>query len=42
MTGEGRLVYAKAKDKVEAMKEFEAAVDGGDAAALQEQVLDDS
>lgn len=42
MTGDNHLVYAKAKDKVEATKEFEAAVDAKKAAALQEQVTGDS
>jgi len=42
MTGDNRLIYAQAKDKIEAMKEFEAAVDEGKAAALQEQVSGDS
>ena len=42
MTGDNRLIYAKAKDKIEATKEFEAAVDEKRAAALQEQVSGDS
>jgi hypothetical protein len=42
MTGDNRLVYAKAKDKIEATKEFEAAVGENKAAALQEQVTGDS
>jgi hypothetical protein len=42
MTAENHLIYARAKDKIEAMKEFEAAVDEGKAAALQEKVSGDS
>ena len=42
MTGDNRLIYARAKDKVEATQEFEAAVGEGKAAALQEQVSGDS
>jgi len=42
MTGDNRLIYAQAKDKIEATKEFEAAVGEGKAAALQEQVSGDS
>ena len=42
MTGDNRLIYAQAKDKDEAMKEFEAAVREEKAAALQEQVSGDS
>lgn len=42
MTGDGRLVYAEAKDKVKATEEFEAAVGERKAAALQEQVSGDS
>ena len=42
MTGDNRLIYAKAKDKIEATKEFEVAVGEEKAAALQEQVSGDS
>ena len=42
MTGDNRLIYAKAKDKTQATQEFEAAVAEGKAAALQEQVSGDS
>lgn len=42
MTGDRRLIYAKAKDRIEATKEFEAAVGEEKAAALQEQVSGDS
>jgi len=42
MTGDKRLIYARAKDKIEATKEFEAAVGEEKAAALQEQVSGDS
>jgi hypothetical protein len=42
MTADDHLVYAQAKDTIEAMKEFEAAVAEGTAAALQEQVSGDS
>ena len=42
MTEDDHLVYAKAKDKAEAMKDFEEAVGEGKAAALQEQVSGDS
>jgi len=42
MTGDKRLIYAKAKDRIEATKEFEAAVGEEKAAALQEQVSGDS
>lgn len=42
MTGDNHLIYAQAKDKVEAMREFEAAVDEGKVAALQEQISGDS
>lgn len=42
VTADGHLVYAQAKDTIEAMKEFEAAVAEGGAAALQEQVSGDS
>ena len=42
MTGDGRLIYAEAKDKVKATEEFEAAVGEGKAAVLQEQVSGDS
>ena len=42
MTGDDHLIYARAKDTIEAMKEFEAAVAEGRAAALQEQVSGDS
>lgn len=42
MTGDNHLVYAKAKDKIEATREFEAAVGAEKAAALQEQVTGDS
>lgn len=41
MTGDNRLMYAKAKDKIEATKEFEDAVGEEKAAALQEQVSGD-
>jgi len=42
MTGDNRLIYARAKDKAQATQEFEAAVGEGKAAALQEQVSGDS
>ena len=42
MTGDNRLIYAKAKDKIKAMEEFEAAVAEEKVAALQEQVSGDS
>jgi len=42
MTAEDHLIYAQAKDTIEAMKEFEAAVAEGKAVALQEQVSGDS
>jgi hypothetical protein len=42
MTEDNRLIYAKAKDRIEATREFDAAVDEGKAAALQEQVSGDS
>ena len=42
MTEDNRLIYARAKDKLEATKEFEAAVSEGRAAALQEKVSGDS
>jgi hypothetical protein len=42
MTAENHLIYAQAKDKLEATKEFEAAVSEGKAAALQEKVSGDS
>lgn len=41
MTAENRLICAQAKDRIEAMKEFEAAVDEGKAAALQEKISGD-
>ena len=41
-TEDNRLIYAQAKDKIEAAREFEAAVDEERAAALQEQVSSDS
>jgi len=42
MTADDKLIYAQAKDTIEATKEFEAAVAEGKAAALQEQVSGDS
>ncbi|KAF9654277.1 hypothetical protein BDM02DRAFT_77575 [Thelephora ganbajun] len=42
MTADNHLIYARAKDRVEAVKEFEAAVGQEKAAALQEQVSGDS
>jgi len=42
MTRDNRLIYAKAMDKTEATREFEAAVGEERAAALQEQVTGDS
>ena len=42
MTADNHLIYARAKDKIEATKEFEAAVGEGKAAALQEKVSGDS
>jgi hypothetical protein len=42
MTGDNHLVYAQAKERLEATQEFEAAVDEEKAAALQEQVSSDS
>ena len=42
MTGDNRLIYARAKDKVQATQEFEAAVGEGKATALQEKVSGDS
>jgi hypothetical protein len=42
MTADDNLIYAQAKDTIEATKEFEAAVAEGKAAALQEQVSGDS
>jgi hypothetical protein len=42
MTADDHLIYAQAKDTIEAMKEFEAAVAEGTATALQEQVSGDS
>jgi hypothetical protein len=42
MTADDHLIYAQAKDKLEATKEFEAAVGEGKAAALQEKVSGDS
>lgn len=42
MTADNHLIYARAKDKIEATKEFEAAVAEGKAAALQEKVSGDS
>ena len=42
MTADGHLIYALAKDKIEATKDFEEAVGEGKAAALQEKVSGDS
>ena len=42
MTADNHLIYAQAKDKAQATKEFEAAVGEGKAAALQEKVSGDS
>lgn len=42
MTDDNHLIYARAKEKTRAMREFEEAVDEGKAAALQEQVSGDS
>lgn len=42
MTADNNLIYAKAKDKVEATKEFQEAVAEGKAAALHEKVSGDS
>lgn len=42
MTADNHLIYARAKDKIEATKEFEAAVGEGKASALQEKVSGDS
>lgn len=42
MTADDHLIYAQAKDRLEATKEFEAAVGEGKAAALQEKVSGDS
>ena len=42
MTGDNHLIYARAKDSIEATQEFDAAVSEGRAAALQEQVSGDS
>ncbi len=42
MTADDHFIYAQAKDTIEAMKEFEAAVARVKAAALQEQVSGDS
>lgn len=42
MTADNHLIYARAKDKIEAAKEFEAAVGEGKATALQEKVSGDS
>lgn len=42
MTADNRLIYARAKDKLEATREFEAAVGEGKAAALQEKVSGDN
>jgi hypothetical protein len=42
MTADDHLIYAQAKDRLEATKEFEAAVGEGKAAALQEKVTGDS
>lgn len=41
-TADERVIYAQAKDKVEAMKEFDEAVAEGKAAAVQEEVSGDS
>lgn len=41
MTGDNRLIYAQAKDRIEATEEFEAAVGEGKTAALHEKVSGD-
>lgn len=42
MIADETVIYAEAKDTIEAMKEFDQAVAEGKAAALQEQVSGDS